>query len=115
MGKDVTYETSRPIGYYLSKDEVDRKWAKAIYLVITVNLFLVTLIFDHMLSDRISIFSSGKYVALEWSEICLYEFAFFYYLPSEGHFTLVASTGTIILVPYLLSQVIATHLKIGHP
>ena len=30
------------------------------------------------------------------------------------HVTLVAITGTIIMVPYLLSQVIATHLKIGH-
>ena len=29
--------------------------------------------------------------------------------------TLVAITGTTILVPYLLIQVATTHLKIGHP
>ena len=32
-----------------------------------------------------------------------------------GHVTLVAIAGTTILVPCLLSQVTATHLKIGDP
>ena len=34
---------------------------------------------------------------------------------SMEHLALVAIAGTTILVPFHISQVTATHLKIGHP
>ena len=78
-------------------------------------VFSDCLIFDHLLSDTISIFSSGKYVALEWSEICLYEFAIFLLSTIKRAFHAGGQYWDYYSGSLSLKSSHCTHLKIGHP
>ena len=57
---------------------------------------------------------NSQYTLSNHTLIIVYELIIVHII-SIGHVTLAATTKTIILVPYLLNTITATHLKIVHP
>ena len=77
------------------------RWLGCIKLLLVVNYFLA-----EYLGTSMHIESSAPHIGpMSIAVWCAW----------MGHVSLVAITGTTILVHYLLSQVTATYLKIGHP